>query len=99
MLRVVEFEIPNNVRTHRISGTNFRAPAHETRRLIEIGCLHYIRGNHRIVFPRFPDAVDLDCEEDWDSVSLESAGNVDGFRCAPTVTVQDNASAALLGNR
>ena len=79
-----------------IGSTNFGLAVEKSVRLVEIGGLGYIRRDDRIILVNLGDAIHLNGEQHWDAILLQFTRQSDGFRAAPAMPVNDDASILFL---
>ncbi len=96
---VMGLEISDDLGARGVGSANFGASFEMSVDLKEIHGLGHVGGDQGVILVVLGDAIHLDSEENGNAVSVEPAGQGDGFRSAPTVTVEDDASLLLFFGR
>jgi len=92
-----EAKVPEDLGLQRIGGNDFVEAMERTASLIEINCPGHVCGDNVVVLPEFSDAIDLNREQDRNSIFLQLPGQRYYRRGTPTVSIKDDTRLSLLG--
>lgn len=88
---VVEAVVAEDLRFRIVGGGDLGATVDQAMGLVEVDGGGDVFGDDFVVLPRFRDAVDLNCQQDWNANSVQFAGEHDYGGGSPTVAEEDDA--------